>query len=166
MSFDVTANVVAPATLADYTRPELIVPRLRERDTAGIISELSQALQREGCVADVLPFYHAALNRELLTNSSLDCGMAFPHARLSGIKQLRFALGRSPEPVICGGKGAAPVRLIFLIAVPATDAAGYLHLLASLARMAQSPQLFTELVSAQTANAMLAVLSKIGIRQA
>ncbi len=83
MSFDVTANVVAPASLADYTRPELIVPRLRERDTAGIISELSQALQREGCVADVLPFYHAALNRELLTNSALDCGMAFPHARLT-----------------------------------------------------------------------------------
>ena len=41
MSFDVTANVVAPATLADYTRPELIVPRLRERDTAGIITGLS-----------------------------------------------------------------------------------------------------------------------------
>ena len=166
MQSDVTANVVAPATLADYTRSELIVPRLRERDTAGIISELSHALQREGCLADVLPFYHAALNRELLTNSTLDCGMAFPHARLSGIKQLRFALGRSPEPVICGGKGAAPVRLIFLIAVPATDAAGYLHLLASLARMAQSPPFFAELLSAQTANAMLAVLIKIGIRHA
>ena len=166
MSSDLTATVVAPATLADYTCSQLIVPRLRERDTAGIINELSQALQREGCVADVLPFYHAALNRELLTNSTLDCGIAFPHARLSGIKQLRFALGRSPEPVICGGKGAAPVRLIFLIAVPATDAAGYLHLLASLARMAQSPQIFSELLSAQTADAMLAVLSKIGIRQA
>ena len=166
MSSDLTATVVAPATLADYTCSQLIVPRLRERDTAGIINELSQALQREGCVADVLPFYHAALNRELLTNSTLDCGMAFPHARLSGIKQLRFALGRSPEPVICGGKGAAPLRLIFLIAVPATDAAGYLHLLASLARMAQSPQIFSELLSAQTAGAMLAVLSKIGIRQA
>jgi len=68
--------------------------------------------------------------------------------------------------VICGGKGSAPVRLIFLIAVPATDAAGYLHLLASLARMAQSPQVFSELLSAETTNAMLAVLSKIGIRQA
>ena len=166
MSSDLTANVVAPETLADYTRSELIVPRLRERDTAGIISELSQALQREGSVTDVLPFYHSALNRELLTNSALDCGMAFPHARLSGIKQLRFALGRSPEPVIYGGKGSAPVRLIFLIAVPATDAAGYLHLLASLARMAQSPPFFAELLSAQTANAMLAVLIKIGIRHA
>src|SRR5882724_10130864 len=166
MPFDVTVDPVGQLILADYTRPGLIVPRLRERDTAGIVSELSQALQREGCVADVLPFYHAALNRELLTNSSLDCGMAFPHARLSGIKQLRFALGRSPEPVICGGKGSAPVRLIFLIAVPATDAAGYLHLLASLARMAQSPPFFAELLSAQTANAMFAVLSGIGIRHA
>jgi len=61
MRFDVTVDPVGQLTLADYTRPSLVVSRLRERDTAGIISELSQVLQREACVADVLPFYHAAL---------------------------------------------------------------------------------------------------------
>ena len=50
MPFDVTVDPVGQLTLADYTRPGLVVSRLRERDTAGIISELSQALQREGCV--------------------------------------------------------------------------------------------------------------------
>ena len=82
----------------------LIVPQLRERDTAGIVSELSQALQREGCVPDLLPFYQAALNQELLANSALDCGLAFPHARLSGVKRLQFAFGRTPEPIIWGAK--------------------------------------------------------------
>jgi mannitol/fructose-specific phosphotransferase system IIA component (Ntr-type) len=165
MLSEATVNVAAPVSLADYTRLALIVPRLREEDTAGIISELSQALQREGCVPDVLPFYQAALNQELLTNSALDCGFAFPHARLGGIKRLQFAFGRSPEPIVWGAKSLWPVQFIFLLAVPATDAAGYLHLLASLSRLAQQPERLAQLRSAESAEAILAALGKIRLRQ-
>ena len=112
-----TVHIAAPATLADYTQPGLIVPSLRERDTAGIISELSQALQREGYVPDLIPFYHAALNQELLANSAVECGLAFPHARLSGVKRLQFALGRTPEPIIWGARGSWPVQFIFLAVI-------------------------------------------------
>jgi mannitol/fructose-specific phosphotransferase system IIA component (Ntr-type) len=163
---DVTLNVAAPASLAEYSRPALVVSRLREGDTAGIISELSQVLQREGCVPDVLPFYQAALNQELLSSTALDCGLAFPHARLSGIKQLQFAFGRTPEPIVWGARSSWPVQLVFLLAVPATDAAGYLHLLASLSRLGQQPELLAELREAEDAEAILAVLQKIRMRQA
>ena len=165
MLSEATVNVAAPVSLADYTRPALIVPRLREEDTAGIISELSQALQREGCVPDVLPFYQAALNQELLTNSALDGGFAFPHARLGGIKRLQFAFGRAPEPIVWGAKSSWPVQLIFLLAVPATDAAGYLHLLASLARLGQQPEVLAQLRAAENAESILAVLGTIRMRQ-
>ena len=163
MPADVTV-AVAPVTLADYTRASLVVPRLRESDTAGVISELSQALQRQGCVPDLLPFYHAALNQELLANSVLRCGLAFPHARLSGVKQLQFAFGRAPEPLIWA-KSQWPAQFIFLLAVPATDAASYLHLLASLARLGQQPELMSELHSADRVEAILAVLEKLKLRR-
>jgi mannitol/fructose-specific phosphotransferase system IIA component (Ntr-type) len=154
----------APVTLADYTRPALILPRLRERDTAGVISELSQALQRQGCIPDMLPFYHAALNQELMANSALRCGLAVPHARLSGVKQLQFAFGRAPEP-LTWAKSAWTAQFIFLLAVPATDAASYLHLLASLARLGQQPELMSELHSANSVEAILAVLEKLRLRR-
>ena len=165
MLLDGLVNSEVSVPLAGYTLPGLIVPRLRERDTAGIINELSQVLQRRGCVSDVLPFYHAALNQELMANSALDCGIAFPHARLNGVKQLQFALGRTPEPIIWGAKGSWPVQLVFLLAVPATDAANYLHLLASLARLGQQPNLLTELRTAENAEAILAVLERIRMRR-
>ncbi|HTL18624.1 MAG TPA: PTS sugar transporter subunit IIA [Patescibacteria group bacterium] len=152
------------STLAVYTRPGLIVPELRERDAAGIISELSHVLQRDGCVPDVLPFYHTALNHELMANSALPCGIALPHGRLNGVKQLQFALGRTPEPVTWGSKGSCRVQLVFLLAVPATNAASYLHLLASLARLGQQPDQLTEHRSAENTHALLAVLSKIKLR--
>jgi mannitol/fructose-specific phosphotransferase system IIA component (Ntr-type) len=164
MRLDVTVDPVGQLTLADYTRPGLVVPRLRERDTAGIISELSQVLQREGCVADVLPFYHTALNHELMANSALECGIALPHGRLSGVKQLQFAFGRSSEPLIWGVKSSWPVQLVFLLAVPATDAASYLHLLASLARLGQQSERVAKLRAAEDVPAILAALDEIRLR--
>lgn len=165
MPLDVTLNVVAPVSLSDFTRPALVVPQLKEHDTAGIIGELSQVLQREGCVADVLPFYQGALNRELMDNSALDCGIAVPHARLSAVRQLQFAFGRTSEPVVWGAKGSWPVQLVFLLAVPATDAASYLHVLASIARLGQQPETIAELQKARSAEAAYRVLGKINIRQ-
>jgi len=162
---NVTLKALDSSSLAEYTRAELIVPQLCEGDTPGIISELSQVLHRQGCVPDVLPFYHAALNQEMLSNSALECGIAFPHGRLSGVRQLQFALGRTPQPVRWAGKGASRVQLVFLLAVPATDAACYLHLLASLARLGQRAELLAELRTADTPDAILAVLEKIRVRQ-
>jgi len=162
---ELDSHLLATASLADYTRVNLILPELRERDTAGVIGELSQMLQRQGWVPDVLPLYHTALNQELLNNSGLACGLAFPHARLTGVKQLQFALGRAPFPITWGAKGAWPVQLVFLIAVPATDAAGYLHLLASLSRLGQTTGLINELRHAPDAASMFGVLEKVSLRQ-
>jgi PTS system fructose-specific IIC component len=158
-------NRVAEASLADYTSRPLIISALREKDVPGVIGELSHVLQREGCVPDVLPFYHAALNQELLSSTALPCGVAFPHARLSGVKELRFAFGRSSTPISWGGKGAWPVQFVFLIAVPATDAASYLYLLASLGRLGQQAEVLSELRSCEGPDGLLAVLEKVGWRQ-
>jgi PTS system fructose-specific IIC component len=157
-------TATAPVSLADYTRLELVMPRLSEGDTAGVIGELSQVLQRQGCVPDLLPFYHTALNQELLSDSALECGIAFPHARQSGVKQLQFAFGRTAEPIMWGVKGSWPVQFIFLLAVPATDAAGYLHLLASLARLGKNPEQLEALRNGTDAGSLLGVLERIKLR--
>jgi PTS system fructose-specific IIC component len=164
MAPELTVMPVGQMTLADYTRPELVVPAVRERDAAGIISELSHLLQRQGCVADVLPLYHTALNQELLSNSAQPCGIAFPHARLSGVRQLQFAFGRAPQPVVWGPKGSHAVQLIFLLAVPATDAACYLHLLATLARLAQQPERLENLRAAGDVQTLISELERIRLR--
>jgi PTS system nitrogen regulatory IIA component len=100
----------------------------------------------------------------LLANSALDCGIAFPHGRLSGVKQLQFAFGRAPEPVTWCARGSWPVRFVFLLAVPATDAACYLHLLASLARLGGQNARLAELAAARDTAAVLSVLEQTKLR--
>ena len=153
--------VVAEGSLADFTRCELMVLQLRAQDAAGIIGELSRILREQDCVPDVLPFYQAALNQELLANSANGFGIALAHARLAGVKHLQFAVGRTGHPVVWGTKGSWPVRLVFLLAVPATDAVSYLHLLSSLARLGRNPAILAELLAASEATGLLAVLRKI-----
>lgn len=165
MSSELTLAPVEQMTLAHYTAPGLILPELAQRDAAGIISELTHVLRRQGCIADVLPFYHTALNRELLANSAQSCGIALPHGRLPGVKRLQFAFGRVPEPVLWGTETSSCVQLVFLLAVPATDAVCYLKLLATLARLAQEPDRLGEIRAADNAQAVLAALGKVKLRQ-
>jgi PTS system fructose-specific IIC component len=151
-------------TLADFTSPGLIVPHLRGSDAASVIQELSQALRREKHVPDLLPFYHAALNREYMVSTDVAAGMAFPHARLAALKEVSFALGHSDKPVGWGPQAVRPVRLVFLIAVPATDSTQYLLLASGLARLAKDQRLMEQLHGAQDAAQMLEVLQQVELR--
>jgi mannitol/fructose-specific phosphotransferase system IIA component (Ntr-type) len=62
-------------TLAKFSGPGLIIPHLRGRDAASAIKELSQALQVEKRVPDLLPFYQAALNREFMVSTGMEAGI-------------------------------------------------------------------------------------------
>ena len=161
---DTVKTPAASMTLADFTGPGLILPHLRGQDAASVIQELAQALQRERRVPDLLPFYHAALNREFLVSTEMEAGMAFPHARLPGLKELSFAFGRSDEPLPWGARGARTVRLVFLIAVPATEATQHLLLISGLARLANENRLVEELHAAQDTFQILEVLRQIKLR--
>lgn len=151
-------------TLADFTSPGLIIPHLRGQDAASVIQELSQSLQREKRVTDLLPFYHAALNREFMVSTDMEAGMAFPHARLPGLKELSFALGRSDEPLSWGPRAAGSVRLVFLMAVPATDSTQYLLLVSGLARLTKESRLVEKLHAAQDTFQILEVLQQVELR--
>lgn len=151
-------------TLADFTSRGLVVPHLRGRDAAAVIQELSQALQHEQRVTDLLPFYQAVLNREYMVSTEAESGMAFPHARAPGVKALAFALGRSEEALPWGVNGVRSVRLVFLIAIPATDATQYLQLISGLARLAKDPALVSRLQAAGGAGEMCDVLQQVPVR--
>lgn len=151
-------------SLADYTDAPLVVLQVRERDTAGIIQELSRVLAQGGRVPDLLPFYNAALNREFLVSTATDYGLAFPHARLAGLREVWFALGRSAEPLAWGPRTAQPVRVVFLIAVPASDTTTYLPLIAALGKLGKDRALMKQLLDAPGTEEVLAVLRLVKLR--
>jgi nitrogen PTS system EIIA component len=146
--------------LADFTSPELIVPSLRGQDATAAIQELSAALQREGRVSDAPPFIQSALDRELLCGTVTEPGWAIPHALVKGLNEPCFALGRWSSPKIWT-KSNQRVNLVFLFAIPETDAQAYMNLIISLGRLSNAMQLVEQLLKADNAVEMLNVLKQV-----
>jgi mannitol/fructose-specific phosphotransferase system IIA component (Ntr-type) len=162
-------EVIAPEsalTLADFTGPGLIVPCLRGQDAAAVIQELSAALQREGRVTDLLQFYHSALNREYLCGTVAEPGWAMPHALVKGLGKPWFALGRPATPMYWMKSDRHPVSLVFLFAVPETDARAYMNLIYGLARLSKSPHLVEQLLKASDTFEIFNVLKEVKLRAA
>jgi mannitol/fructose-specific phosphotransferase system IIA component (Ntr-type) len=146
-------------TVADYTEPSLMVPLLRSRDAAGVTAELCSTLERLGRVGELLPFYHAIISHEALSGTVISPGWALPHARIAGIPQLCFALGRTAEPLVWFG--GEPVNTVFLFAVPENQAGAYLHLISGLMRLGQDRLRLDRLADAPDSETMFEVLREI-----
>lgn len=153
----------APPGMADFTRPELMIPRLRATDPPGIIQELSRRLYEHGAIGDLLAFYHTAVNHEYLCNSALRTGLAIPHARSPQVGRLTLAVGRTAQPVVWGARGSWPVTQVFLIAVPATDALDHLTLLSGIAGLARQSGRLARLNAAVDAREMFELLKEISV---
>jgi mannitol/fructose-specific phosphotransferase system IIA component (Ntr-type) len=151
-------------SVADYTQTELIVPRLREADPAGIIEELSQRLCAQEVIGDVLSFYQAVVNHEFLSNSALPAGLATPHARSAQVSRLTLAAGRTREPVVWGLKEASSVEYIFLLAVPSTDGANYLSLLSGIADFGRRADQLARLHAAADEHSIFEIFKSINLR--
>ena len=148
-------------SLADYTRPELIIPRLHAADPLGVIEELSRCLREQEIIGDLFSFYHAAVNHEFLCNSALRSGLAVPHARSSQVNRLMMAVGRASRPMTWGGKGSWPVDHVFLLAVPSTAAQEHLSLLSGIAGFANQPEMLARLRAATGAHGMFEILTDV-----
>ncbi|MBI2927047.1 MAG: PTS sugar transporter subunit IIA [Verrucomicrobia bacterium] len=161
MTTEPSASETALVSLAEYTGPELIVPRLSGSDRTAAIKELSQRLEHAGRIRDMLAFYHATLNQEFFQNSATEEGSAFPHARMANLPQLSFAFGRADTPLPWGPKGAQPVRLVFLLAVPETATTEHLNLMSGFGRLHREPRLLARLRAATDTFEMLRVLTEV-----
>ena len=147
------------STVADYTERSLMVPLLRSRDAAAVVAELCSTLECQKRIGDLLPFYHGVISHEALSATVISPGWALPHARVAGIPQLCFALGRTAEPL--AWFGGEPVNMVFLFAVAEREAATYLSLLAGLARLGEDHVCLERLADAPDGQAMFEALRGI-----
>ena len=152
-------------TLADFTSEDVIVPRLAAKDMAGAILELCEAFQRSDERWDSKKLCHAALEREHQMTTAMAFGAAFPHARSNVCVELQFALGCTAEPIEWGPPGSTKVSLVFLNAVPAHEAMGYLKLLSGMARLGKDPALFESFKKATTARELMHLLEKVILKK-
>jgi mannitol/fructose-specific phosphotransferase system IIA component (Ntr-type) len=152
-------------TLADFTSEALMLPQLQAHDMAGAIQELSSAFQKSDGQWDAQKLNQAALEREQQMSTAMEFGAAFPHVRSSACIRLQFAFGRSAKPFAWSGPGSLRVEFVFLNAVPANVAMGYLKLLSGMARLGKEPALLEQFRAVASACELLELLAKMPLRK-
>jgi|GEM_PF-2232050 mannitol/fructose-specific phosphotransferase system IIA component (Ntr-type) len=156
----------ASFTLADFTSEALIVPQLQARDMTGAIQELSQAFQSSDTAWNGEELARMALEREEQMSTAMDLGgtgAAFPHVRSTACPRLQFAMGRAVAPL--AWDGSSRVRLVFLNAVPDSDAMGYLKLVSGMARIAKEAGLVEKICAVGGARELLELLKRVPVRE-
>lgn len=156
------ANLVA-MTLADFTEPRLLVPRLLSANQNGAIMELSKRLHRAGRVEDAEAFCQAVLERESLLHPVVEQGLAFPHARGRAVHRLSFAVGLSGTGLRWDSAKGSIVHAVVLLAVPLAEAQLYLALLGTLSRFTLDGTAFACFKESAQPEEMLAVLNSFSL---
>ena len=101
--------------LSKYLRLGSIIIGLNAQTKWEAIDELLVPLDRQGLLADAAKVREDLVARERKMSTGLERGLAIPHAKSAGAKELAVALGIKPDGVEFDSLDGQPARAIFLV---------------------------------------------------
>ena len=103
--------------------------------------------------------FDAVLQRERLGSTGVGQGVAIPHARLAGVKEVVGVFARLRTPVDFESIDGRPADLIFMLIAPDDAGAEHLKALARVSRLLRREDVRQRLRAAPDADAVHAVLA-------
>jgi PTS system nitrogen regulatory IIA component len=101
----------------------------------------------------------ASLNeREQLGSTGFGQGVAIPHGKIEGLKQIYCIFVRLAEPIDYKAIDGKPVDLVFLLLSPADAGAEHLKALAAISRVTRHSATLEKMRGARSRDALAAVL--------
>jgi PTS system fructose-specific IIC component/PTS system nitrogen regulatory IIA component len=143
--------------LAGLTERSVRVP-LRSTTGRGVIDELVCLLHEQGLVADKDRVLNDVTAREEEKSTGLEKGVAVPHARTPGVRELALAVGVSPEGIDFGAIDGLASRIFFLILSPPDAPELHIRALQEIAFLVSDERFRTALLDAQTPAGIMAVV--------
>lgn len=106
--------------LIDFIRTDAIIPELQSTDRNGVIRELVDGLAKSMGLdeKEAAAIAKAVIARENQGSTGFGKGVAVPHVKHAGIKQICATIGRSSTGVDFNALDRAPVYLVVLLLSP------------------------------------------------
>jgi PTS system nitrogen regulatory IIA component len=120
------------SAFARFIFPENILLDVDAADKAQVFAHIAFAFRREHKI-DYATVYEALQAREKLESTALGCGVALPHAQISGLSAPMIGILRIRTPVAFDAPDGLPVSTIVVLLVPSKGAREYLQILAEIA---------------------------------
>lgn len=136
--------------LTNYISKTCVVPELAATNKSDVLKELTNLLFDKRRIKGVETALDQIVAREVNESTGIGAHLAVPHARVSGIKTLLCAVGRSTAGIEFMALDKKPVHLIFLICYPPTQQTTYLNFVATVTRVLRNPEVFRAMLNAKT----------------
>ena len=149
--------------ISKYTGVSCIVSDLKADNKADALKQLTHLLFDVKKLKGVGPALDQIMARETTESTGIGHGIAVPHARVSGLKNLMCSIGRVPGGLEFMAVDKRPVHLIFLICYPPTQQTTYLNFVATLAKMLRNKDSFARLIKASGENEIFAALEELSV---
>ena len=141
---------------------ELVVFLLKAGTKEEVLSLLSEALLKEKRISDKETFLEEVLKREKDFTTGFGDGFAIPHAKSTSVLSPSIAVGKCADAVDWDAMDGKPVSLIFLLAVPESQAGTtHLKILAKLAENLMDDKIREHLMDLTTSEELYQYISKI-----
>ncbi|MFN2310900.1 MAG: cation:proton antiporter [Spirochaetia bacterium] len=149
--------------LSPYLDIRCIIPRLKGKSKKAVITELVDVLANAGRIQDRDTVLEDVLAREQEFSTAMSDGIAFPHARTKGTKEISIAIGLLPTGLSFGSQDKLPTRIVFLIASPQRRAVPHVQALSTLAGKVKDAESRLALQNLETPEEILRFL-KFGVK--
>lgn len=151
--------------LSDLLASEAVAAGMGVASRKKLFHELG-ALAERAYGVDARAVAERLAQREKLGSTGFGGGVAIPHARIDGLRQVVAAFVRLEQPVDFGAVDGLPVDLVFMLLSPVGAGAEHLKALARVSRRLRDPGFAAKLRGAGSADAIYALLAGVEARDA
>lgn len=132
---------------------------LKSSDKISALNELLEVICTSPQVVDKEAFRKAILRRETMLSTGIGLGLAVPHAKINGVKDIVMAVGRSKAGIPFDSIDGKPVHLIVMIGAGEKQRDTYIKLLAELIAFLKDENNRARLIAAKGPKEVIALLS-------
>lgn len=145
------------SSILDYTDPGFI-KFLDSKNKLSAIEELASVFyETEAC--DNLPLLVQALKeREEIMSTGIGFGIAIPHAKISTVKKMAYAIGISKNGINFDSMDGELVRLIILVIAGENQHREYLKLLSHVMSILKKEDIKEKIISSENREDVLQIL--------
>ncbi|WP_068267927.1 PTS sugar transporter subunit IIA [Caviibacter abscessus] len=144
--------------VASYLKLNAVELNLESIDKKGVLKELFGKLSSAEEIIDEELCFKDLMDREKLGSTGIGKGVAVPHAKTKGVKELIMTLGISKNPISYDSIDNEDVNIFFMFLSPVELSQEYLIILARISRFIRDDVFRKQLLNAKTSNEIFEIL--------
>lgn len=144
-------------SVTEYTKTSYIKV-LESTDKYKAIEDLAMVFKETDVCSDIVSLIKALKEREEIMSTGIGFGIAIPHAKISTIQEMAFAVGISKAGIPFDSMDGEAVHLMILVAAGEKQHKEYLRLLSNIMSIIKKENVKEKIISAQSSEEVLKIL--------